>query len=118
MGPMTRREIVLLVSRALAVIQLITACIEISYLPGYLISLHHYTSRIDAGTAVASDYYFKSYDQVSLAMLFGRIAGLFLFTYLLLKCGPWLERFLLPNAVELEATAPPMASVEGPNRQA
>jgi hypothetical protein len=94
---MSRKEAVLLVSRGLAMIQLISAFIEITTLPHRLVSLHHYTSRIGASTATQSDYYFRSYDQVDIAFLFARIAGLLLFAFLFWNCGPWVERILLPE---------------------
>lgn len=94
---MSRREAVLLVSRALAMIQLITAFLEITTLPDRLISLHHYTSRISASGATQSDYYFKSLDQLGIAFMFARIAGLLLFAFFFWNCGPWIERILMPK---------------------
>lgn len=94
---MSRKEAVLLVSRALAMIQLITAFIEVTVLPSCFVSLHHYTSRISASIATQSDYYFRSYDQIEIAFIFARIAGLLLFAFLFWNCGPWIERVLLSN---------------------
>jgi hypothetical protein len=97
---MSRKEAVLLVSRALAMIQLITAFVEIMTLPTWFVSLHHYTSRINASMATQSDYYFKSYDELSIAFLFARIAGLLFFAFIFWNCGPWIERVLLPKREE------------------
>lgn len=94
---MSRKEAVLLVSRALAVIQLITAFLEITTLPYRLISLHHYTDRINRSVATEGDFYFKSHDHVEIAFMFARIAGLMLFAFLFWKCGPWIESILLPK---------------------
>ena len=94
---MSRKEAVLLVSRALAMIQLISAFLEITTLPDRLVSLNHYTSRINASRAIPSDYYFKSYDQVGIAFMFARIAGLLIFAFIFWNCGPWIERVLLPK---------------------
>ena len=94
---MSRKEAVLLVSRGLAMIQLITAFLEITTLPGRLMSLHHYTSLISASAATQSDYYFKSYDQVGIAFMFARIAGLLLFAFVFWNCRPWIERILMPK---------------------
>jgi hypothetical protein len=97
---MSRKEAVLLVSRALAMIQLITAFLEITTLPVRLISLSHYTSRINASTAIPPDYYFKSQDEVSIAFMWARIVGLLVFAFLFWNCGPWVERVLLPKREE------------------
>ncbi len=94
---MSRKEAVLLVGRALAMIQLITAFVEITTLPDRLVSLHHYTDRINRSVATSQDFYFQSYDQVGIAFLFARIAGLLLFAFLFWTCGPWIERILLPR---------------------
>jgi site-specific recombinase len=99
---MTRKEAVLLVSRALAIIQLITAFVEVTTLPTWFVSLHHYTSRINSSMAIPSDYYFKSYDQLGIAFDFARIAGLLLFAFLFWNCGPWIESMLLPKDEDKE----------------
>jgi len=41
----SKDEVVLLVSRAIAILQFITAMLEIAYLPERLLSLHHYQNR-------------------------------------------------------------------------
>ena len=94
---MTRKEAVLLVSRALAMIQLITAFIESSYLPDRLVSLHHYTIRINGSIVSQPDNYLRNYYQLSIAFIFARIAILLLFAFLFWNCGPWIERVLLPK---------------------
>ena len=103
--PMSRKEAVLLVSRALAFIQLISAFLEITTLPDRLVSLQHYTSRISASTALPSDFYFRNYDQVGIAFMFARVAGLLLFAFIFWNCGPWVERVLLPECNDQEQTA-------------
>ena len=99
---MTRREAVLLVSRALAMIQLISAFLEATTLPVRLISLHHYTSRIKASASILGDSYFESLDQVGIAFRFARIAGLLILAFIFWNCGPWIERVLLPNCENQE----------------
>ena len=94
---MSRREAVLLVSRTLAVIQLISAFLEITTLPDRLVSLHHYSDRISRGVATAGDLYLKSYDQIEIAFIFCRIAGLLFFAFVFWNCAPWVERILLPK---------------------
>ena len=78
-------------------IQLISAILEITTLPDRLLSLHHYSNRIITSVASESDYYFRSYDQVGITMMFARIAGLLLFAFFFWNCGPWVERVLLPD---------------------
>ncbi len=102
---MSRKEAVLLVSRALAMIQLISALMEITTLPGRLLSLNHYAGRIAASTGVPSDYYFRSLDQVGIAFMWARIAGLLLFAFLFWNCGSWIERILLPKREEQSPAA-------------
>ncbi|MGD0628725.1 MAG: hypothetical protein ABR987_05205 [Terracidiphilus sp.] len=95
---MSKKEAVLLVSRALAMIQIITAFIEAATLPDRLVSLHHYTDRISRSAATSQDFYFQSYDRVGIALLFARVAGLMLFALLFWNCGPLVERILLPKS--------------------
>lgn len=100
---MSRKEAVLLVSRALAVIQFVTALLDISYLPERFISLNHYTRVVnsigDSGVGAYSVYYL-TYDRVGMAFLFARIAALLTLTLVLWNCGPWVERLLLPKIEE------------------
>jgi hypothetical protein len=86
---MTRNEVVRLVSRAIAVIQFITALIEVTYLPSRMYSVHHY-----AGLG-ASTYLQMSYS-LDVSVLFLRIAGLLILTWVFWNCGPWISRMLLP----------------------
>ena len=46
---MSREEAVLLMSRALACIQGITALLEAAYLPERFMTLHHYAQRLQIG---------------------------------------------------------------------
>jgi hypothetical protein len=97
---MSRKEAVLLVSRALAAIQLISAFLELTELPDRFLSLNHYTGLIAAGAATQGAYYFKSYDEIGIALNFARIGGLMVFAFIFWNCGPWAERFLLPDKTE------------------
>jgi hypothetical protein len=101
---MTRKEAVLLVSRALAIIQLISAIIESSYLPDRFISLYHYTVRINGASVSQPDNYLRSYYQLIIAFIFMRIALLLVFAFLLWNCRPWIERILLPKCEDQENT--------------
>ena len=87
---MTKHEVVLLVSRTIAVIQCVTAMLEISYLPERFMALHHYGRH---SSWLAPDYLTSIYS-LELSMLFFRIAGLLVLTWVFWKCGPWLRQLL------------------------
>jgi hypothetical protein len=97
---MSRKEIVVLVSRALAIIQLISALLEVTYLPGRFMTLIHHGSRSDGG----GDYYRTNY-QVDIITFVFRIAGLLIIAIILWNCGPWVERMLTPRLQEGERLA-------------
>ncbi len=90
---MSKDEVVLLVSRAVAAIQCITAMVEISYLPERFMSLHHYRS---SSRWIAPDYLTSIYS-LEFSMLCFRIAGLLVLTWVFWQCGPWLKRLLMPD---------------------
>jgi hypothetical protein len=102
---MTRDEAVLLVSRALACIQIVCACIEATWIPVRLMSLHHYSNEIPKGIPVATPY-LVSYYQVDIGLFFGRIALYLVFAYLFWMCGPRIARLLLPESVQASAEPP------------
>ena len=89
---MSKDEVVLLVSRAIAVIQCITA-MEISYLPERFMSLHH---SMRNSRWIAPDY-LTSIHSLEFSMLCFRIAGLLVLTWVFWQCGPWLRQLLLPD---------------------
>jgi hypothetical protein len=100
---MTRKDVVLLVSRALACIQAITAFIDASYIPSHFMTLHHYVqmardaaSLKDTGAFELAAYY-VSLERVEIALFFGRIAFLMLMALVFWNCGPRIARFLLPE---------------------
>jgi hypothetical protein len=94
---MSRKEVVLLVSRALAIIQFVTALLDTAHLPEWLVSLHHHESLIAAAGISDADVYWRSYDQVAIAFLLARIASLLVLTLVFWNCAPWFERLLLPK---------------------
>lgn len=93
------QQAVLLVSRALACVQVITAILDITSLPYYLVTLHHYLQIY-----VPPDFYI-SREELDIACLLARIALLTFFAYVFWSCGPRIARFLLPEP----ETAPPPA---------
>jgi len=100
---MTRREIVVLVSRALAVIQLMTALIEITYLPDHLMNLIHH--MIPLQTPYFGDYWSRYYMEALLALV-ARIAILLLAALTFWKCGPKIEQLLLPRDADPALESP------------
>lgn len=95
---MSQREAIRLASRAIAVIQFITALLDLTYLPVRFMSLSHYTARPEMLLPSPSDSYYMSYDRLDIGLLFLRVALLFLLTWLFWNCGPWIERILLPDS--------------------
>lgn len=86
---LSRNEIVLLVSRALAVMYAISALLDVTYVPEYLISLHHYSG-------VAGTSYLESIHRVYVGAMLFRIVGLSMLAWLFWGCGPWIARILFP----------------------
>jgi hypothetical protein len=97
---MSKREIVVLVSRALAVIQIMSALLEMSYLPERVIIFAH---RITLSRFLGLSSIYEI--EATLALIL-RITVLLLAAYLLWKCGPKIERFLLPPSSGIEISSP------------
>jgi hypothetical protein len=93
----SKEEVVRLVSRAIAVVQFITAMLEITYLPERLMSLHHY-QRSGGWLAAAPDYLATLYS-TEVGMLFFRIAGLLILSWIFWQCGARIIRLLLPDSI-------------------
>lgn len=93
---MSRKEVVLLVSRAFAGIQLVTALIEATYLPERLFSLHHFANVRSVLTKLDVDYY-ATYDRIGVVWLIARIVGLLILAVVFWRCGSWVERVVLPR---------------------
>jgi hypothetical protein len=94
---MSRKEVVLLVSRAFAACQLATALLELSYLPERLFSMYHHAKLGSLLSDSAADNYFRTYDQIGVLSLIARIVGLLILTVVFWQCGPWVERIVLPK---------------------
>ncbi len=92
---MSRKEIVLLVSRAFAAIQFVTALMEMSYLPARLFSLYRHAGFIGWSNVPLLSSYAITYDRIDILFLFARIIGLLILTAVFWKCGPWVERVVL-----------------------
>jgi hypothetical protein len=83
--------------RALAVIQLISAALESTYLPGRFYSLSHHSRLLQAAGASETSVYFWTDDHISIAMFLLRIIVLLLFAAILWNCRPWVEQLLCPS---------------------
>lgn len=97
---MSRKEAVLLVSRALAIIQFVNAMLEITYLPVRFMSLLHHAREVSVLALPASDDFWRGYYCIDIAFLLLRVVALLLLTFVLWNCGPWIERVLLPKREE------------------
>jgi hypothetical protein len=95
---MSKKEVVLLVSRALAVIQFVTAIIDVTYLPEWFVSFAHHSARASLLSTIDYDSYLTNLDRVHLVFLLLRIAGEAIFGIVLWNCSPWVERHLLPDS--------------------
>lgn len=109
---MSRKEIVLLVSRALAIIQFVTALLEISYLPERFMSLLRHDRLDSVLISPATDAWYQNYYRVVIAFLFLRIIGLLVLTYIFWNCAPWFERQLLPANGDASLTPEPAAPAQ------
>jgi len=90
---MTRREVALLVSRALALLFISSAFIEVTYLPERLFALSHYLrqSSVLVGPNFSSSYYL-----IMTGFLILRILAYSLAAALFWKCGPRVEGLFSP----------------------
>lgn len=95
---MTREEIVRLISRALAVIQFVSALEEITYLPQRIYSVHHY---------LGTSSYLQTTYSLDVSSLFLRIAGLLTLAWIFWNCGPRIANLLLPPAATPESADTP-----------
>jgi hypothetical protein len=84
---MSREEIVQLVSRAIAIIQAITALLYVTFVPDYLFSENHYAQ---------SSGYLGTIHRIEVVSLLVRIVGLSVLSWLFWRCGPWVAGLLFP----------------------
>jgi len=100
---MSKEELVVLASRTLAVLLMVWALNDLSYLPGSFYTFIHY-SNVELASPSATQYYRHS-DLISLSFLVVRIVGLSLLARWLFKGGPEVAELLLP--AEMESTEVP-----------
>jgi hypothetical protein len=99
---MSRKEAVLLVSRAFAAMQLATALLEMGYLPERFWSMHHHTA-VSVLSVSAADSYWNAYYRINILFLIARILGLLTLTVLFWRCGSWVERVVFSGQAAQEA---------------
>jgi hypothetical protein len=94
---MERRDVVRLVSRALSVIYGVIALAETTYLPERLLSYVHYTNEWRSVRVTGGSIFLPSLYRVEVGLLLIRIAMYLTIAVVFWKCGPWVERTLLPE---------------------
>ena len=96
---MSRKDALLLASRALAVLLTLWALAEVSYLPEFAHSFLHYLRyERTASTNMGYVDYMRHYYLIRLAFLVTRIIGYSFMARWLYKGGPDIEDLLLPAA--------------------
>jgi hypothetical protein len=95
---MSREEAIVLASRTLAVLLMVWALTDLSYLPGSVHTFLHY-ANVELSSASATQYY-RHADFISLSFLVVRIIGFSLLARWLFKGGPEVVALLLPSAAD------------------
>jgi hypothetical protein len=90
----SREDFVVLASRTLAVLLMVWALTDVSYLPGYVHSFLHYTS-VQLASPSATQFYRHS-NLIDVSFLVVRIIGFSLLSRWLFKGGPEVAALLLP----------------------
>jgi hypothetical protein len=91
---MSRKELVFIVSRALALLLISWALVEVSYLPERLFALTHH---IGQGSVLAKYDYWSSYYLVVTSFLVARILALLLVAQSFWRCGPRVQALFSPE---------------------
>jgi hypothetical protein len=90
---MSKKDLVAIVSRGVALYFFAWACDNVTYVPGEIRSLSHHVSE---RSVLTMDQYWRNGDIWSMAFTLSRAAFLFAVAIWLFHCGPSVERFLLP----------------------
>jgi hypothetical protein len=85
---MTRKELLLLVSRAFALLLITWTFVEVTYLPEQLFALSH---RLSQSSVLLPRDYLSSYYLILTVFLVLRVLALFLAAALFWRCGPRVE---------------------------
>ena len=92
---MSRKELVLVVSRTLSLLLIAWALVEITYLPERLFSLSHHVSE---RSVLASEDYWTRYYLLITLFLVVRIIALFIAALMFWKCGPRVQTLFLAQS--------------------
>jgi hypothetical protein len=98
---MSRKELVLLVSRAFALLLITWALVEVTYLPDRLFALFHHLSQ---RSVLAARDYGSTYDLILTGSTVVRMLALFLAAAVFWRCGPRVEALFSPQGNQ-EASA-------------
>ncbi len=93
---MSRRDAVMLASRTLALLLVVWALTEVSYLPGVVHSFLRYSNR-EPGVSASIEYW-RHYYLISLGFVVTRIVGFSLLARWLYAGGADIEELLLPSS--------------------
>jgi hypothetical protein len=91
---MSKKELVLLMSRAFALLMIIGTFTDITYLPHNVFSLSHY---INVRSVLAPRDYWTNYYLILTVCNVVRILVLFFTAVLFWRCGPWVEKLFSPQ---------------------
>jgi len=97
---MTKKELVLLASRAFALLLIVWAAVDVTYLPERLFALVHYLGR---RSVLLQHDYLNSYYLLVTALSAFRIMVLSVAASVFWKCGPWIEAFFTNQQDQHEA---------------
>ena len=97
---MSRKDGILLASRALALVLIIGALDELSYLPTRLYSFLHYVHDDSILAPSPRGQYLGHYYLIELGFLVIRIVGYSLTAWWLYRGGPEIDELFLPSAPE------------------
>ena len=98
--PITRRDSLILASRALAIFLLVNAFTALSYLPETFHSFRHYADGI---ASTSGSEYLRHHYLIALGFAITRIIGYALMASWLFRCGPEIEEWLLPEHMREES---------------
>ena len=99
---MSRKELVLLVSRAFALLLITWALVEVTYLPERVFALSHHL-RQSSVLATSRDYW-SSYYLMLTGFNVVRMLALFFAAVLFWRCGPRVEALLSPQPANQDAS--------------
>lgn len=101
---MSRTDAVVLTSRALALLLMLWALIDLSYIPEEVISYRRYIGHEVTPTNSEYWFYWSHHYLLNLSFLIARIIGLSLLSRWLFKGGPEVFELLLPAAAQENST--------------